>query len=202
MVLGYVNGKWAVQDKGFSPAGCYEWFKGNRPKVPWARLVWNEWVLPKHQFIRWLIVHGALRTNDKLVLYGMDVDDRCYLCSQATKRSDHLFFECAYSKKLIHSINQKLGCHIPETNVLDWCLHRTGTKMQLGVQAAVVWGAIYHIWQQRNKCKIDCAVTRPENLSEQIIEEVKARIRGRDFQHMTKAELDWLSLKNLYVMVD
>ncbi|XP_074265792.1 uncharacterized protein LOC141588237 [Silene latifolia] len=162
IVLGYVNGKWAIQDKELSPAGCYEWFKGNRPKVPWARLVWNDWVLPKHQFMGWLIFHEALRTNDKLVLYGIDVDDRCYLCAQATEGSDHLFFECAYSKKIIHIINQKLRCHIPETNVLDWCLHRTSTKMQLGVHAPVVWRAMYHIWQQRSKCRINGAVIRPE----------------------------------------
>ncbi|XP_074301198.1 uncharacterized protein LOC141632557 [Silene latifolia] len=142
MILGYVNGKWVVQGKGFSPVGCYEWFKGSRPKVPWARLVWNEWVVPKHQFLRWLIAQGALRTNDKLVLYGMDVDDKCYLCAQATEGSDHLFFECAYSKQIIHCINQKLDCHIPENNVLDWCLHMTGTKLQIGVHAAIVWGAI------------------------------------------------------------
>ncbi|XP_074291044.1 uncharacterized protein LOC141617798 [Silene latifolia] len=201
MIPDYVNGKWDVQVKGFSPAGCYEWFKGSRPKVPWARLVWNEWLVPKHQFLGWLIAQGSLKTNDKLVLYGIDVDDRCYLYAQATEVSDHLFFECAYSKQIIHCINQKLNCHIPENNVLDWCLHKTGTKLQIGVQAAIVWGAMYHIWREKNKCRIDGVITRPNNCSYKIIEEVKARIRGRDFQHVTKAEIDWQRLKNLYVMV-
>ncbi|XP_074306006.1 uncharacterized protein LOC141641234 [Silene latifolia] len=170
MLPGYANGPWEVQGKEFSTAGCYEWLKGSKPKVPWARLIWNAWVVPKHQFLGWLFARGALRTNDKLVQYGMDIDDHCYLCAQATEGEDHLFFECAFSKRV-------------------------------GVQAVVVWGAMYHIWQERNRCRIDGAITRPGKCSEQIIEEVKARIRGRDFQHMTKAEINWLSQKNLYVMV-
>ncbi|XP_074271289.1 uncharacterized protein LOC141595220 [Silene latifolia] len=137
-----------MQGQEFSTAGCYEWLQGSKPKVPWARLVWNAWVMPKHQFFGWLFAHGALRTNDRLVQFGMDIDDSCFLCAQASEGANHLFFECAYSKQVTCSINQKLNCHFPENQVLDWCLQRTGTKMQIGVQAAVVWGAMYHIWQE------------------------------------------------------
>ncbi|XP_074271105.1 uncharacterized protein LOC141595030 [Silene latifolia] len=172
LLLGYINGQWDVQGKEFSTVGCYEWLKGSKPKVPWARLIWNAWVVPKHQFLGWLFAHGALRTNDKLV-----------------------------HKQVICCINQKLNCQFPDSHVLDWCLQRTGTKLQMVVHAVVVWGAMYHIWQERNRCRIDGVITRPGKCSEQIIEEVKARIRGRDFQHVTKAEINWLRQKNLYVMV-
>ncbi|XP_074292844.1 uncharacterized protein LOC141619722 [Silene latifolia] len=193
MLPDYVNRQWDVHGKEFSPAGCYEWLKGSKPKVPWARFIWNAWVVPKHQFLGWLFAHGAFRTNDKLVQYGMDIDDRCYLCAQATEGGDNLFFKCAYSKQVICCINQKLDCHFPDSNVLGRCLQRTGTKLQMGVQAAVVWGAMYHIWQERNRCRIiDGVITRPGKCSEHIIEEVKARIRDRYFQYLTKAEINWL----------
>ncbi|XP_074313200.1 uncharacterized protein LOC141648433 [Silene latifolia] len=177
LLPGYTNRQWDMQGKEFSTAGCYEWLKGSNPKVPWARLIWNGWVVPKHQFLGWLFAHGALRTNDRVVQFGMDIDDSCFLCAQATEGANHLFFECAYSKQ------------------------RTGTKMQVGVQAAVVWGAMYHIWHERNKCRVEGVITRTGKCSEQIIEDVKARIRGQDFQHMPKAQINWLRQKNLYVMV-
>ncbi|XP_074271132.1 uncharacterized protein LOC141595060 [Silene latifolia] len=143
-----------------------------------------------------MVILGALRTNDKLVKFGMDIDDTCFLCAQATEGADHLFFECIYSKQVICCINQCLKCHIPDRQVLDWCLLRNGTKVQIGVQAAMVWGAMYHIWQERNKCRLDGVLIRPGVCAEKVIEEVKARIRGRDFQHMTKEEINWLKLKN------
>ncbi|XP_074305827.1 uncharacterized protein LOC141641049 [Silene latifolia] len=200
LLPGYTDGQWTVQGKEYSAVVCYEWLQGSAPKVSWARLIWNGWVLPKHQFFGWLYAQGALRTNDGLMQFGMDIDDTCFLCAQATEGANHLFFECAYSKQVICCINQSVKCHFPHRQVLDWCLQRTGTKMQIGVQAAVIWGAMYHIWQERNKCRLDGVLIRPGACAEKIIEVVKARIRGRDFQHMTKEEINWLKHKNLYVI--
>ncbi|XP_074297205.1 uncharacterized protein LOC141627905 [Silene latifolia] len=182
---------------GYTPAECYEWLKETRPSVQWSKVIWNAWVIPKHQFMGWLVAHGALNTNDKLVQHGMEVDDKCYLCGQSEECLNHLFLDCLYSKKVIHSLQNETRCQFPVNNVLDWCVARRGTKVQQGVQAVVVLGAIYQVWCQRNKCKMDKMLVRPEKLTLCIMEEVKSRIIGQDKLQMNLADLDWLKHMNI-----
>ncbi|XP_074306120.1 uncharacterized protein LOC141641352 [Silene latifolia] len=63
----YTNGAWDIQGAGFCTASCYQWLLRSRPKISWGSVVWNEWVVPKHQFMGWLLAHGAFRTKDKLI---------------------------------------------------------------------------------------------------------------------------------------
>ncbi|XP_074277763.1 uncharacterized protein LOC141601387 [Silene latifolia] len=66
MLPGYTTGKWNAKSE-YSPSDCYEWLKGTNLKVTWYNCLWNDHVIPKHQFIGWLVAHGALRTRDKLI---------------------------------------------------------------------------------------------------------------------------------------
>ncbi|XP_074288340.1 uncharacterized protein LOC141613500 [Silene latifolia] len=134
MAAGYINGKWDVQPDGYTPGGCYEWFKGNRPRVNWCKAIWNEWVLPKHQFLGWLIAHKALKTNARLASFGLAIEDKCYLCGLAEETIEHLFYDCIYSKGVIRELNKQARWDYPMRDVLNWCVQRTGTVLQRGVQ--------------------------------------------------------------------
>ncbi|XP_074297635.1 uncharacterized protein LOC141628381 [Silene latifolia] len=199
MLPGYTTGTWTAQST-YSPTACYEWLKGRKPTVAWYKWLWNEHVIPKHQFIGWLYAHGALRTKDKLIIYGLDVNDRCLLCEQDTECIDHLLCECIYSRRVIQAISQKMQISFPVTDMIGWCTQRTGTKLQQGIQAALIWGVVYNIWQQRNKSNMEGVLQRPERVADQVIEVVKARLRGRDYKVIIKTDLDWLKHKNLYVI--
>ncbi|XP_074282752.1 uncharacterized protein LOC141607297 [Silene latifolia] len=201
MLPGYATGIWGAQSD-YSTKECYEWFKGSNPKMAWFKCLWNDHVIPKHQFTGWLVAHGALRTRDKLVGYGMDIDDQCLLCAQETECTAHLLGECIYSKRVLQALSQKVRINFPVNDMIVWCTQRTGTTLQKGMQAAMVWGVIYHIWQQRNRSNMEGILLRPERVAEQVIEEVKARVRGRDYKVITKTDLDWLRQKNLYVLSD
>ncbi|XP_074300713.1 uncharacterized protein LOC141632019 [Silene latifolia] len=181
IAAGYVDGVLDVQHTGYTPAGCYEWLKGAGVTVQWFRAVWNDWVVPKHQFMGWLFAHGALRINDKLLLYGLDIDDKCYLCGKAAKCMDHVFFGCSYSKQ----------------HIMEWCVDRQGSKLQKGVQAAVGMGAIYHVWHQRNCSENDCVLMVPKRVAELIIAEIGLRVRRRDEKDLTIGDKDWLKTMNL-----
>ncbi|XP_074266971.1 uncharacterized protein LOC141590266 [Silene latifolia] len=97
LAASYSQGKWNVQPAGYTPAGCYEWIRGSRPKVDWYGVVWDNWSLPKHMFMGWLIAHNSLHTNSRLLGFGMDVDGSCYICGLADETQHHLFFECDFS---------------------------------------------------------------------------------------------------------
>ncbi|XP_074292731.1 uncharacterized protein LOC141619611 [Silene latifolia] len=182
----------SIRHAGNTPTGCYEWLKGAGTIVQWFRAVWNDWVVPKHQFMGWLYAHGALRTNDELLMYGLDIDVNCYLCGQAAECMDHVFFGCRYSKQMINWLNQLTALILPDQHILEWCVDRQGSKLQKGVQAAVGMGAIYHIWHQRNCSKNDCVLMVPKRVAEQIVAEIRLRIRRRDENEMTIGDRDWL----------
>ncbi|XP_074271360.1 uncharacterized protein LOC141595292 [Silene latifolia] len=95
LAAGYLQGIWQVQPSGYTPAGCYEWLRGTRPKVEWSTAVCDNWSLPKHRFLGWLIAHNSLHTNSRLMSFGMDVDGQCVLCGLAKETYQHLFFACA-----------------------------------------------------------------------------------------------------------
>ncbi|XP_074305629.1 uncharacterized protein LOC141640849 [Silene latifolia] len=181
MLPGYIDGTWTTQSK-YIPAMGYEWLKERKPAVIWYKWIWNEHVTPKHQFMGWLYAHGAMRTKDKLIMYGLEVDDRCFLCEQAAESIDHLLCDCIYSRRVVQDMSQKMQISFPVTDMIGWCTQRTGTKLHKGVQAALLRGIVYNIWQQRNKSRMEGMLLRHEGVVNQVIEEVKGRLHGRDFR--------------------
>ncbi|XP_074289023.1 uncharacterized protein LOC141614167 [Silene latifolia] len=166
-------------------AGSYEWFKGNRPKVNWYKVVWNGWVIPKHQFMGWLIAHAALNTTSKLVGFGVDIENTCCICAQAEETIEHLFCECVYSSRVVREVNKLTRWDYPESGVLNWCTQRTGTVLQKGIQNAMMLSLLYQIWHQRNKCRNEKILMFPEHVAKKVTEEIRARVRGRERVQMT-----------------
>ncbi|XP_074265465.1 uncharacterized protein LOC141587900 [Silene latifolia] len=191
MAAGYTDGKWEVQQDGYTPAGCYNWFKGNWPCVTWYKVIWNGWAIPKHQFLGWLIAHEALNTVARLKSFGLDIEDKCYLCGVDEETAGHLFFECTYSTRVIIELNRQTRWDFPMRNVVHWCEQRTGTKAQRGVQSAMMLSALYQVWKQRNKSKNEAVLVRPECVAKMIMDEMRSRVRGLERATLTQAERDW-----------
>ncbi|XP_074314979.1 uncharacterized protein LOC141651155 [Silene latifolia] len=195
-LVGYNQGVWQVQQTGYSPSGCYEWLRDVRTKVEWHNAIWDSWNLPKHRFMGWLIAHRSLHTNSKLKSFGMDVDGLCFLCGQTEETQDHLFFECAYSSRVIAELKEVSGLTLPVRDALNWCNQNTGIKTKRKVRNAMVLSTMYQIWQQRNKCRIEQLVIRPISIALLISDDMKRRIKERDKSKLNTQELDWLgSLK-------
>ncbi|XP_074291328.1 uncharacterized protein LOC141618113 [Silene latifolia] len=196
LAAGYSTGRWHEQPEGYSLAGCYRWLRGLRPQVRWMNVVWSPWNIPKTSFMGWLWAHEAMHTKSKLLQYGIANDADCLLCGQATETREHIFFDCVYSRRVIQSLNQNIGGDFPTNDLMDWCLHKSGTKVKKRVHFALVMSTIYQVWQQRNKSRVELVILRPEKLSKVIVQEVRARIRSRDMQLLKKDELEWLNSLN------
>ncbi|XP_074300642.1 uncharacterized protein LOC141631938 [Silene latifolia] len=161
LAAGYTHGIWQVQPSGYTPCGCYELLRGTRPKVEWSNIVWDNWNLHKHMFMGWLIAHNSLHTNSRLTSFGMDVDGLCILCGLANETQQHLFFLCAYSRRVLQALTECTGLKLPESHILHWCVHNPGLKTQRGVKNALVMSTLYKVWQQRNKCRLEQVLMRP-----------------------------------------
>ncbi|XP_074282785.1 uncharacterized protein LOC141607328 [Silene latifolia] len=193
---GYSQGVWQVQRTGYTPAGCYEWLRGARSKVDWHKAIWDSWNLPKHRFMGWLIAHKSLHTYSRLKGFGLNVDGMCFLCGQADETQEHLFFECAFSRRVIQELKQISGLNFPESDVLHWCIHNNGLNTQRKVKNAMVLSAMYHVWQQRNKSRIEQLVLRPGRIALLINDDMKRRVKERDKRKLNTQELDWLGSLN------
>ncbi|XP_074318492.1 uncharacterized protein LOC141655305 [Silene latifolia] len=106
-------------------------------------------------------------------------------------------FQSMYNRRVILAMQQNTGYQFPLHHGLTWCTNKGGSTVQKGVQAALLLGAFYYIWYQRNRCRVDNVLMRLDKIAEQVIKGVKIRIRGRDNLNMNVNDLDWLSQINL-----
>ncbi|KAL9241929.1 hypothetical protein vseg_015981 [Gypsophila vaccaria] len=170
----YADGFWMADTKGYSPAGGYHWLLGREQDVPWTAIIWNNWILPKHQVIGWLFAHGALKTADKLSSYGMQIDTGC-------------------SSMVLQEICRTTNITVPTLSVMDWCLNVHGTETQRGVIYALVIGAIYHIWKQRNQCRNEKRLHRPKDIVTLIIRELCTRVSSKPSTTWSSCDKNWLT---------
>ncbi|KAL9226247.1 hypothetical protein vseg_002079 [Gypsophila vaccaria] len=174
LLPGYSNGAWA---QGYSPTEAYHWLRDKRQHVPWAKVIWNNWVSPKHQFVGWLFAHEALRTNDRLLQVGAQVEDNCYLCGQTTESIEHLFLVCMYSRKVRTAVQNRLGMSIPHGDILNWCLE---SQQRLDARAMTSMSLVYNIWIQRNQAKMELRILRPQLVAERIVWDIETNTRTRN----------------------
>ena len=74
-----------------------------------AKLVWRATVLPKVKLFYWLGLHGRLWTGDRRKRHGLQDDDLCALCDQASETTDHLLLSCVYSTEVWFRILMRCG---------------------------------------------------------------------------------------------
>lgn len=66
----------------------------------------------RRQFILRLALHHKLTTVGRLIKWGIQVPTDCVLCeTQVMETKDHLFFGCAYSRKVWKTLLQWLGLY-------------------------------------------------------------------------------------------
>ncbi|XP_074313823.1 uncharacterized protein LOC141649019 [Silene latifolia] len=101
LASGYSNDQWILSTKGYSVSQGYELLRNKFQSMVWSSHIWNNWCLPKHQFVGWLIQRNALQLKGKLFSLGIVSDDLCMLCSNASETVEHLFQNCEYSRRLL-----------------------------------------------------------------------------------------------------
>ncbi|XP_074297280.1 uncharacterized protein LOC141627984 [Silene latifolia] len=133
----------------------YQWFKPDGGKVHWYPWMLNEWIIPKQQFICWLIAHKRLLTQDRLIRMGVIQSNTCFLCGLQEENLDHLFFECPFSSHSRKLVGDWCRFQIPQQNCIRWWIElRQAAACKKKVLAMVLAGLMYHVWQCRNRCRV------------------------------------------------
>lgn len=183
MKSGFSGSTWAgAPDKGYKPSFGYKWLKGNLEKKWWDSWVWCKLAIPKHSFITWLAVNDRLRTKDKLLSFGMNIDSNCLLCGEAAETSEHLFYRCKYTQMCLDLWKQALNVRGRWQNLMDsgrWCLRRIRGAERRKMVLASLNGLIYSIWMQRNQAFWSKKITHPRTVVSNIINDVNLKVSLR-----------------------
>ncbi|XP_074300495.1 uncharacterized protein LOC141631772 [Silene latifolia] len=189
---GYINGVWLADQKGYNVKSGYEWIRPKEPKVGWAKLVWNNWALPKHCFLNWLILRNALNTKERLYKIGVSSDELFCICCADKETISHLFQHCRYVTEIMSMICLWLGIPLPQGNGLVWLGRRNWSPVQKTVCIAVFMCAYYAIWQQRNAARIEGVILRPALLISQCKTLMKIRLMSQLRRAKKLSDREWI----------
>ncbi|XP_074266942.1 uncharacterized protein LOC141590236 [Silene latifolia] len=141
----------------------YQWLNPDGDVVPWYPWMLNEWIIPKQQFICWLISHQRLLTQDRLLRMGVIQNNKCFLCGLREESLDHLFFACPFNSQCSSLVGDWCRIQMSQLNCIRWWAElRQIAAYKKKVIPLVLAGLMYHVWLCRNRCRIDGYVIRPK----------------------------------------
>ena len=121
--------------------------------VGWSKMVWHNIVHPRYSFLLWLAFNKGLRTIDKLLLFGTEVNPLCVLCSSEKETFQYLFFQCRFSFQLLVAILRRCGWRGMDrswTSITEFLCCRSGPSLKQGLLIFGFATVVYRIWQERN----------------------------------------------------
>lgn len=170
---------WKVGDTitaKFSTKKVWQDLRRSRPSVSWARFVWNQAIIPKFKITSWLFLLNRNPTMDRLISWGLDLENCCLLCGTAPESRDHLFFLCPYSTLVWKTVTGALGITTPPLqwdSVLQWFDVVTTNPDRLIAILQIWHGTIYALWQERNARYHDGLTKAHWMLSREVIKQAK-----------------------------
>ncbi|XP_074305392.1 uncharacterized protein LOC141640520 [Silene latifolia] len=188
----YVEDQWMPDAQGFTIRNCYEWLRHRAVPHNWAPAVWNTWNVPKHSFITWVSMNNGLNTRAKLASFGYCQEHHCCICEISDETQAHLFFQCAYSQRVLQEVEKWCGFSVDVTMAV---LASPGNRMK-GLKQLVhcqLWVSChYHIWLERNSARLNAVVISPTKLAERIVAEAKTRIMSKVGKSKYAQDSIWL----------
>ena len=176
----WVNNK--GREKSFSVKEVWKGMRRNAPKVMWFKHVWFSQCIPRHAFVLWMAIKGKLKTQDRLSKWLNINDMLCPFCNSCKDSHSHLFFECAYSRRLWERLKlvTKLGdMSYIWGEVVSGMVNKTASNKIWSIIQRLAFGAVvYFIWQERNFRIFEKSSRSDDCLFSIIVENVRLRLMG------------------------
>ncbi|XP_074266088.1 uncharacterized protein LOC141588551 [Silene latifolia] len=155
----------------------YDSIRSCRPKVSWHNLVHGKGCHPKHSFVGMMVMHNALPTIDNLMRRGLLLVNRCALYENCSEDVHYIFFNCPYSRHLLHTIGTWLELSLRScflfTIVQEFASKRSTCRQRVGFLAT-----IYYLWNERNDRIFKGVKSSVDTLSVKIKRAVHLRLYG------------------------
>uniref|UniRef100_A0A803QNY4 Reverse transcriptase zinc-binding domain-containing protein n=1 Tax=Cannabis sativa TaxID=3483 RepID=A0A803QNY4_CANSA len=174
-VAGFVQQRHTIQH-------TYKILFEGRDKTSWSKIVWDRFIIPKHKFILWLVFWGRLNTKERIGKYNTTIDSTCFLCGQEEETSNHLFFECEYSRSCLQGLKNWLQWRSNTTNMQQlaksFSKNKTMSAARRSVLKTALAGLVYHISKARNDVFWHQKLWHTRVIIQRVQQESKLRILG------------------------
>ena len=122
-----------------------------------AKELWRVRAPPKVKFFFWLGLHNRLWTSDRRKRHGLQDDDGCALCSQASETVSHLLAGCVVTREVWFRVLVPVGLHqlmdtLGDEDVAAWWLQKRlllDSEKRQGFDALVLLVS-WEVWKERN----------------------------------------------------
>jgi hypothetical protein len=145
---------WSGGELSFT-AQSYDFLRFKCDPVPWAKVVWESWSIPRYNFILWLAILGKLHTHDKLRF--LQIDPLCVFYRVDEESYNHLFFSCPWASLFWRMIKSWLHLHrrMSTINSAIYGLLSGKNNTDSRIRRVSLGILIYLIWEKRNKRVFD-----------------------------------------------
>ncbi|XP_074283154.1 uncharacterized protein LOC141607700 [Silene latifolia] len=135
--------------------------------------------------------HG-LNTKDKLYRLNISSDNLCCICGIEEETTSHLFFKCQFSKEIMLRIQTWVGISMPQARNYDWRGNAKLSRLKVGILNSIMNAATYHVWRQRNGCRHEMKLIRPEACVTMIQYEIRTKIEQHIAGKLARRDLKWI----------
>ncbi|XP_030479170.1 uncharacterized protein LOC115696410 [Cannabis sativa] len=137
----------------YSIAAGYKLFTPVDIKTKWSNKVWARLNALKHCHILWLAIHNRLKTKDRLLKFGLQMEETCCFCKEEKETGDHQFFYCQFSQECLQRIKALpgwIGVSKSMPQLIRWIGRSKTNKLKKLVLAAAFATLVYNIWKATN----------------------------------------------------
>ncbi|XP_038998866.1 uncharacterized protein LOC120124224 [Hibiscus syriacus] len=150
-----------------------------KAKVNWHRLIWFPAHIPKFSLVSWMVILDRLPTKDRLVRFGLDIDNVCGLCGSGIESRDHLFAECPFAKEvwgivlIAYDIRYDLNSW---GDIFNWLIVKLkGKSIKVRIMKLAWTGLLYFVWEERNH-RLFRGLTRSVDI---VVNSIKEVVRAK-----------------------
>ncbi|XP_038996821.1 uncharacterized protein LOC120121568 [Hibiscus syriacus] len=101
-----------------------------------------------------MVILDRLPTKDRLVRFGLAIDNVCGLCASSSESRDHLFVECCFAKEVWDIVLTSCGVCYTLTNwedLFNWLIANLKDKsLRIRILRLAWTGMLYSVWEERN----------------------------------------------------
>ncbi|XP_074283289.1 uncharacterized protein LOC141607841 [Silene latifolia] len=193
----YVGNKWLGSDSPYTPQSGYDWMRIKHPLVNWRFICWNSMNVHKNVFIFWAFMHRRLLTKDRMARMGILADLTCDIYASSNEDHEHLFYYCPSSVRCCSLLQQQLHISFNFSELVHWFSVAKLNGLQRRFIGACHVALIYWIWTVRNEARVLSYVRRPEDVVNQIMQDIHTRFLRLNLSVLHVKDLVWLQSLHL-----
>ncbi|KAM6577927.1 hypothetical protein CsatB_029764 [Cannabis sativa] len=143
----------------------------------------------------WLAMLNRLKTQNRLIKFGVKVNGTCCLCDVHPENCQHLFFDCKIDRHCLLEVKNWLNWHAQTSNLpqlIRWIGKARISKFKKKVLAAATAALVYSLWKSKIAVIWKKSLINPARIIEDIKGTLKIQIAMFMPRKVKNINRDWV----------